>query len=44
MILFGIAMSLIVPLRAFFILYSKPGFDYAGAFDVAHGSISAVTL
>jgi hypothetical protein len=43
-ILFGVAMSLIVPLYSFFILKRKLGVDNAGALAAAYGSISAVTF
>lgn len=43
-VLFGVAMSLIVPLYSFFILKNKLGVDNAGALAAAYGSISAVTF
>jgi hypothetical protein len=43
-VLFGIAMSLVVPLYAFFILRKRLGVDNAGAIAAAYGSISAVTF
>lgn len=43
-LLFGIAMSLVVPLYSFFILKRKLGVDNAGAIAAAYGSISAVTF
>lgn len=43
-ILFGVAMSMIIPLYSFFILKRKLGVDNAGALAAAYGSISAVTF
>lgn len=43
-ILFGIALSLIIPLYTFFILKKKLGLYDAGAIAAAYGSVSAVTF
>jgi hypothetical protein len=43
-LLFGISLSLVVPLYSFFIVKKKLGVDNAGALAAAYGSISAVTF
>lgn len=43
-VLFGMAMSFVVPVYSFFILKKKLGVDNAGALAAAYGSISAVTF
>lgn len=43
-ILFGIAMSVVVPLYTFFLLKKKIGIPNAGAVAAAYGSVSAVTF
>ena len=43
-ILFGIALSIAIPLYTFFILKKKLGIENAGAIAAAYGSVSAVTF
>jgi uncharacterized protein len=43
-ILFGISMSIAIPIYTFFILKKKLGIDNAGAIAAAYGSVSAVTF
>ena len=43
-VVFGIAISIIIPLYSFFILKKKLGTYNAGAIAAAHGSVSAVTF
>jgi hypothetical protein len=43
-ILFGIALSILIPLYTFFLLKKKLGTENAGAIAAAYGSVSAVTF
>ena len=43
-ILFGIGISIMIPLYTFFILKKKLGIENAGAIAAAYGSVSAVTF
>jgi uncharacterized protein len=43
-IIFGISISLIIPIYTFFILKKKLGIDNAGAIAASYGSVSAVTF
>ena len=43
-VLFGIAISILIPIYAFFILKRKFSIDNAGAIAAAYGSVSAVTF
>lgn len=43
-LLFGVALALVVPVYAFFILKKRMGVPNAGAIAAAYGSISAVTF
>jgi uncharacterized protein len=43
-VLFGIAISIVIPFYTFFILKKKLGTDNAGAIAAAYGSVSAVTF
>lgn len=43
-IIFGISISIIIPIYTFFILKKKLGVDNAGAIAASYGSVSAVTF
>jgi uncharacterized protein len=43
-IIFGVSISLIIPVYTFFILKKKLGIDNAGAIAASYGSVSAVTF
>jgi hypothetical protein len=43
-IIFGVLLSILIPLYTFFILRSKMGIENAGAIAAAYGSVSAVTF